>query len=458
MVHQTDVLIVGGGSAGFGAAWRAIQSGNCRITLLEKNPGLGGTSTFGGVNCWEPGVGGNGVHRLLAQRLMEKKAGFVGKTVHFVSMEAPWGVSDRCEDPYEETLERSFRNGQQQRRFHFEPAAMEEVMLSLLKEADREGNASLFFKAEMTGGEAQGRRIIAVSAHTQEGDMRILPKVIIDCTGDILVARQAGCAVQTGEDAAEVYAEPCAPEKPQQIVNGLTQVFRVTPCEKEYVEEIPEEYADVDLTDWLWNLEEKTSPASCFNFYPNGDINVNMLPTLPGEMWLHMQPEEVCHIARARGYAYWRWVQTRKNFRGYRIKEMFPMPGIRESYRLAGKYVLKEQDLRNGFSAELGREHTIAWADHPADIHGKSNTLGLMNQFAPYGIPYECMLPREIDNLLVACRGASFSHIAASSARLSRTMIALGEAAGEAAAQCVARNCLPAQMDLEALRERLGIR
>ena len=52
----------------------------------------------------------------------------------------------------------------------------------------------------------------------------------------------------------------------------------------------------------------------------------------------------------------------------------------------------------------------------------------------PYGIPYRCLLPKGVDNLLVACRGASFSSIAASSCRLSRTMMALGHAAGTACA------------------------
>lgn len=457
MEHKTDILIVGGGSAGFGAAWRAIRSGLGSVTLLERNPGLGGTSTFGGVNCWEPGVGGNGAHHLLARRLQNEGAAFVGKTVEFVTLDTPWGVSQKCEDPYSETLERSFRDGHEQRRFHFEPQAMEKAMLDLLREADTQGRASLFFEAELTGVERAGRQIIAVTAQTQNGSLRIVPKMVLDCTGDIIVARMAGCETQAGEDSAAAYQEPCAPDHPQRIVNGITQVFRVTPCEADYTDSVPEEYGDVDLTEWLQHLDKYTSPVSCFNFYPNGDININMLPTLPGEMWLDLPGEQVQHMARARAYAYWHWVQTRKHFRGYRIREMFPMMGIRESYRLVGRYVLKEQDLRNGYPAELGEGHTVARGDHPADIHGKSNTAGVMNQFAPYGIPYECMLPKEIDNMLVACRGASFSHIAASSARLSRTMIALGEAAGEAAAQCVERGCLPPQADVAALRKKLQI-
>ena len=127
MIKMTDILIIGGGSAGFGAAYRAIRNGKFTVTLVEQNPGLGGTSTYGGVNCWEPGYGGNGVHHILAERLQNTGSGFVGKTIGSVTDETPWGISVCCEDPYCETLERSFRDGQQQRRFHFEPQAMAEA-------------------------------------------------------------------------------------------------------------------------------------------------------------------------------------------------------------------------------------------------------------------------------------------------------------------------------------------
>ena len=110
------------------------------------------------------------------------------------------------------------------------------------------------------------------------------------------------------------------------------------------------------------------------------------------------------------------------------------MIGIRESWRLRGRYVLTHTDILRGCPEATGQEDVIAVADHPTDTHGRTNVSG--TRCAPtgkYGIPYECLLPREIGNLLVACRGSSFSHIAASSARLSRTMIGLGEAAGCAA-------------------------
>ena len=118
------------------------------------------------------------------------------------------------------------------------------------------------------------------------------------------------------------------------------------------------------------------------------------------------------------------------------------------SYRLRGKYILCQEDLIRGCSV-LGEDHNIAWADHPSDIHGAG---GRLTQTGEYGIPYECMLPKEIDNLLVACRGSSFTHLAASSARLSRTMLQLGEAAGYAAVVCVRENLLPGTIPIEAIQ------
>jgi len=93
--------------------------------------------------------------------------------------------------------------------------------------------------------------------------------------------------------------------------------------------------------------------------------------------------------------------------------------------------VLAEHDLLAG----LGRQQhpdIIAIADHAMDRHGEGG--GCRELREPYGVPYRCLVPKGFRNLLVACRGASFSSIAASSCRLSRTMMQLGQAAGTAAA------------------------
>ena len=123
------------------------------------------------------------------------------------------------------------------------------------------------------------------------------------------------------------------------------------------------------------------------------------------------------------------WLQREKGLMGYEFVHMFPMPGIRESYRLRGRYVLTEQDVRSGIEKQNLRNEIIAIADHAMDSHGSGD--GCKELEVPYGIPFSCTRPKEYDNMFVACRGASFSHIAASSARLSRTMLSMGEALGE---------------------------
>ena len=65
---SAKVIVIGGGSAGVGAAWRAAKSG-ADVMLIESGSILGGTSTLGGVHCWEPGIASEGLNREL-YRLM----------------------------------------------------------------------------------------------------------------------------------------------------------------------------------------------------------------------------------------------------------------------------------------------------------------------------------------------------------------------------------------------------
>ncbi|MFM8716542.1 MAG: FAD-dependent oxidoreductase, partial [Spartobacteria bacterium] len=115
----------------------------------------------------------------------------------------------------------------------------------------------------------------------------------------------------------------------------------------------------------------------------------------------------------------------------YTISWIAPALGVRETARLVGEHILTDHDFLAGFSRQTDPD-LIAPADHSMDRHGEGG--GCVELREPYGVPYRCLLPKGIDNLLVACRGASFSSIAASSCRLSRTMMALGHAAGVACA------------------------
>ncbi|MBP3293348.1 MAG: FAD-dependent oxidoreductase [Clostridia bacterium] len=454
-IYNTDVLVIGIGSAGFGAVRNALLGG-ASVIGIDVNPGPGGTSTFGGVNNWEPGISLNGVHSELARRLMERGDAFVGRTTEYVSSANRWATSDRSGDGYETTLRRFGVHPDDMRRFQYEPDAMAQVMQELMDEADTDGRLTLYYNSRFVDLTMDGAVITSCTVETPDGIIVIRPKLVIDCSADIVAARAAGCSYAVGEDSAAQYGEEAAPDVPASPprLNGLTQCFRITHT-GETVTEIPECYRDVDLSGWEDSME-RYQPVSCFSVYPRGGIYVNMLPTGEGELFLQYPPEELKHICEARAYSYMRWLAKRYNFTGWQITRMFPMLGLRETYRLIGTYVLTRDDLHHGYASSLGKDHTIALADHPADTHGRGSAG--CRETGRYGIPYECLLPRsgEADNLLVACRGSSFTHLAASSARLSRTMIQLGEAAGSAAALCIRDGCTPYEVNLTGLRKRIG--
>jgi len=136
--------------------------------------------------------------------------------------------------------------------------------------------------------------------------------------------------------------------------------------------------------------------------------------------------------------AHWHHLQTVfPEFQSFRLSWIAPGLGVREGPRLVGRYVLTEHDLLAGLSGQK-HDDLITIADHARDTHGAdTGRAGTGELSQPYGVPFRSLLPKEFDNLAVACRGASFSSVAASSCRLSRTMMQLGQATGTAAALAV---------------------
>lgn len=426
-----EAAVVGGGSGGFSAAYTLARHG-IRTVLIEKNPGLGGTSVFGGVNCYEPGVASGEVHQILQKKLSESKGSCaVCRTVPNSRLfdptsditdysTYPWGLSVEDEEAdYESTLKRciALTGGDpwNYRRFQFEPAAMDQVMQQLLQEYSE--HITVMLETEYVSCKTEGNKIKEITVRNKDGEFTISADFFADCTGDIFLARDAGCETAIGADAGELYNEPSAGNKDETDLNGISYVFRVKKSDD------PEHIDPYTPSE----LAVPKHVVSCFNKYPNGDINVNMLPTFTGREYLAFK-ENADAIGKATVLEYWHWLQTERGMKGYELMYQFPMTGKREGYRLVGKYVLTEQDLDAGIEKQKLDAPIAAIADHPMDRHG--NNGGCRECRTPYAIPLSCLESKEYDNLLVACRGASFSHIAASSARLSRTMLGLGEAAG----------------------------
>ena len=131
-----------------------------------------------------------------------------------------------------------------------------------------------------------------------------------------------------------------------------------------------------------------------------------------------------------------------------------PCSGIRETRHIQGEYVLTENDIIEGYMPE----DTIVVGGYPIDIHYSSpdSTSDLeFKHVSPYGIPYRCLLPLHVDNLLIAGRCISASHRALASLRVMGTCMGLGQAAGLAAVLAKKSNWLPKNVSAENLRESL---
>ena len=247
---ETDILIVGGGSGGFGAAIQAARTHpKAHILLIDSMAQLGGTSTVGGVNNWEPGIGGPGVHYELYARLAPNAIG-VGKTVHLYSPEEPYGFSRI--DPassYESSLRRSALTKAEVRRVHFEPDAMAQAMHEMLTEAGVE----IRYRTRFSEVNVRGRHLISVIAQPLDSGSpyEIRSKLFVDCSGGCHLAQAAECTMAFGEEAYDLYQEPSAPDTASPIINGISQVFRVTPVSESGVDALPKEAQQPEIQTWL---------------------------------------------------------------------------------------------------------------------------------------------------------------------------------------------------------------
>ena len=128
-----------------------------------------------------------------------------------------------------------------------------------------------------------------------------------------------------------------------------------------------------------------------------------------------------------------------------------PWAGIRETRILEGRRTLTLEAIRQG---EIPPD-TIALGGYPVDVHSPENNGLIFYKVPTYGIPYGCMLPQGVQNLLVAGRTISASREAMASSRVMAQCMAEGEAAGTAAALCAGEGLTPEALPVERLRSAL---
>jgi len=437
-----QLVVVGAGSGGFGAALSAARLG-VEVLLIEQSDSLGGTAARSGVNSWEPGVGGTGIPFDLYRRL-RRHPETIGIYRYARHMKWHHGATNQPVVPGSELLIDPSRTYLNSLRRHgagpfaeseafirktwsgvpFEPAAYSAEMEAMLLET---GCCTIWKNTRFVEAVRQGDRIVLIRC--DNGSVVDAP-FFIDATANVALAQAVGCETSLGQEPRDLYDEPSAPCEPTDRLNGATLIYRVSRRGKPAaaIDPLPK---GIPALCW-WS---ESFPVAVFTQYPNGDFNVNALPVMEGREAHDLGYAAARTECERRIHAHWRHVQTVfPEYQDFSMTWIAPGLGVREGPRILARKVLTEHDLLAGVSRQDDPD-IITIADHARDTHGADTGRAGCAEFTePYGVPFRCLLPAEIDNLAVACRGAGFSSIAASSCRLSRTMMQLGQAAGTAAA------------------------
>lgn len=135
------------------------------------------------------------------------------------------------------------------------------------------------------------------------------------------------------------------------------------------------------------------------------------------------------------------------------------MIGVRETRHFKGEYTLTEEDILN---ARVFDDWAVTKALFNFDVHNLSGAgldkTGSQKHFPQsrgYTIPYRCFVPQKVENLLLAGRNISGTHMAHSNYRVMPICANMGQAVGTAAALCVRYNTTPRELEVSLLQDEL---
>jgi len=283
----------------------------------------------------------------------------------------------------------------------------------------------IFTRQEITNVCVENGRIVSVesSTHRFEGE------VFIDSTGDGDVAALAGCPFRYGREAASEFNELFAPQEADRVVQSCTLMFTVKRMPETAVSKIEPIMAQFDDDEALiWG-----PTVECNDTCDPAEVSKAQ------EKALSMMPYEV---------EKWRKM-------GFYISSIAPKLGVRESRRIEGLYMLNHGDMkgrRTYHDSVCVVEYGIdPWEPEGNPMHDPDRSEP--TAIPPYEIPYRCLVNVTIDNLIVAGRCISATHVANSSLRVMGICIPLGQAAGNAAYLTVRDKCAARDVKVGELRQ-----
>lgn len=406
IVAEVDVLVVGGGPTGVGAALAAAREG-ARTLVIERQGMLGGVWTAGLLNPFFD---------------FENKGWLVAELIDRLQKAQAW------------------------RRWKFSWTFDIEAMKLLLETMLAEAGANSWYYSFFADAIVEGDQVRGAIVESKSGREAVLAKVVIDCTGDGDVAARAGVPFRLGR----MSDSACQPLTLMFEIDGLGDWVQ-TKAEDLYdamSEAIQRENLSVRLpigwvnyAPWIINLPRPgAGVVQATHVYQINPLDTRELTR--ATIQARRQAGELVQV-----------MQRIPGLENVRLLQTAPAIGVREARHLAGRYTLELEDLRAGRQFE----DAVTFGAFGVDIHdvkrGEKSAHG--TSIRAYQIPYRCLLPESVRGLLFAGRCISGSHEAHASYRVTGTCMAMGQAAGLAAALAVRENKLPDQLEGPKLRQSL---
>lgn len=443
MVYNTDVVVIGAGFAGLGAALAAARNG-AKVILVERYGFLGGTATAGLVHHFDPIniIEATGIAKEIYDNLKER-----GSLKEF--------PVENFEIPF------SYWEG----GAGFDPEDLKILALNMvLKE-----NIKLMLHTKIIDVKTREDMITSILCNNKSGTFSIQANAYIDATGDADMAAMAGVDFEMGDEKG--------------ICMSPTLAFRVGGVETEkileYLDKNPSQIGNhprigkyirdhrrsVTLQGFYDLIQQARDNEDLEIALPETGIGLTVQPRY-GEF--HVNATRVNKIDATNGED----ISTAEITERQNVEKLFvfmkkylpgfenaylmqtaDQVGIRESRRIKGEYVLTTEDIRNGvkFKDSVVRSK---WA-HTDKHSGESMQWSFEFIEGPYYLPYRCLVTPQIKNILVAGRCISATRDAMASIRIMPVCAQIGEAAGTAAAICCEENARPFDLNYRYLADRL---
>lgn len=392
---RTDIAVLGGGLAGICAAVAAARRGR-RVVLVQNRPVLGGNSSSE-VRVWVCGATAHGIH------LFARETGIMGELF----------------------VENQFRNPEGN-PYYWD--------LLLLETVRAEPNITLLLNTEITEVEADGpadaRVVRRVHGWTSGSERRVTLEAptFIDCTGDGLLGALAGAEHMTGREPRERFGESWAPEVPDQNMLGSTILFyaKDTGVPSKFV--APTFAVDVAAAGIPEHRVIRQDMNGCAFWWIEWG----------GELDVVHDNERIRDELQGVCYGLWDHIKNSGEFDAetLTLEWVGAVPGKREYRRFVGEKVLTQADVLE--QPEV--EDRIGFGGWSIDLHppgGVYATEPGSRHWHPdgnYHLPLRSLFSANVENMWMAGRNISASHVAFGSTRVMATCAVLGEAAGIGAA------------------------